>query len=101
MSENIYHITTKLQWDKALQLGYYEATSLAIEGFIHCSTIEQVGGVLERYYQGQTDLLKLEIDPSKLRHELKYELAPSVHELFPHVYGPISRDAVVNVIEIA
>ena len=100
MPENIYHITTKHDWDKALQLGYYEAPSLAIEGFIHCSTNEQVEGVLHRYYRGQTGLLKLVIDPLKLQNELKYELAPSVHELFPHVYGPIHTGAVVSIAEI-
>ena len=100
MPGNIYHITTKHDWDKALKQGYYEAPSLAIEGFIHCSTNEQVEGVLHRYYQGQTGLLKLVIDPLKLQCELKYELAPSAQELFPHVYGPIDTDAVVSIVEI-
>jgi uncharacterized protein (DUF952 family) len=91
----IYHITTKHDWEAAQESGSYTAPSLATEGFIHCSEEPQVKGVLERYYKGKTDLLKLIIDTSLLQPELKYELAPSVNENFPHVFGPINLDAVV------
>jgi uncharacterized protein (DUF952 family) len=94
----IYHVTTKAAWLQAQQQGFYEAPSLATEGFIHLSTAAQVAGVLERYYQGQTDLLLLHVDESRLTAELKYELAPSVNELFPHVYGSINLEAVINAV---
>ena len=94
----IYHLTTASEWETAKKLGYYEATSLALEGFIHCSANEhQVQGVLQRYFAGKTDLIKLHIDPVLLQHELKYELAPSVNEEFPHIYGSINLDAVIEV----
>lgn len=96
----IYHVTTKNEWNDALVNGFFEAPSLKVEGFIHCSKEQQVQGVLERYYQGKTDLVKLVIDTSKLTNELKYELAPSVNEEFPHVFGVINLDAVMAVIEI-
>ena len=95
--EMIYHITTAGHWQAAVKKGYYEAASLHSEGFIHCSQAQQVAGVLDRYYKNATGLVKLSIDPSKLQHELKYELAPSVNEAFPHVYGVINLDAVVNI----
>ena len=93
----IYHITTKEDWQQALDAGTYTHPSLAAEGFIHNSKIEQVPGVLNRYYSGKTDLLLLHIDEAKLTSELKYELAPSVNEMFPHIFGPINIDAVVNI----
>jgi uncharacterized protein (DUF952 family) len=96
----IYHVTTQPAWQQALQQGFYEAASLSAEGFIHLSTQAQVAGVLERYYKGQTDLLLLHIDESKLLAELKYELAPSINELFPHVYGVINIDAVIKAASI-
>lgn len=96
----IYHVTTKQAWSAAREKGYYEAPSLQSEGFIHCSKAEQVRGVLERYYSGQSNLLKLVIDPVRLAAPLKFELAPSVNEEFPHVYGTINLDAVVNVEEV-
>ena len=51
-------------------------------------------------YKNENNLVKLTIDPSKLKSELKYELAPSVNEWFPHVFGPINVEAVVAVEEI-
>lgn len=94
----IYHITTKKEWENALQAGFYEAASLPIEGFIHCSTEQQVAGVLERYFKDKTNLVKLVIDASKLSNKLVYELAPSINQEFPHVYGCINVDAVIEVI---
>jgi uncharacterized protein (DUF952 family) len=93
----IYHVTTKDNWTKALIAGFYDAPSLRSEGFIHNSTASQVQGVLERYYAGQTNLVLLHIDESKLTAELKYELAPSVNEMFPHIFGVINIDAVEKV----
>jgi uncharacterized protein (DUF952 family) len=96
----IYHITTKEDWDAAKEKGFYTAPSLETEGFIHCSEEHQVNGVLDRYYRGKSNLLKLVINPQKLRSELKFELAPSINENFPHVYGPINLDAVAAIEEI-
>jgi uncharacterized protein (DUF952 family) len=92
----IYHVTTKEKWDKALAAGFYEAPSLHTEGFIHNSTAAQVRGVLERYYAEQTNLVLLHIEETKLTAELKYELAPSVNEMFPHIFGVINIDAIVK-----
>ena len=92
----IYHVVTISQWQLALHQGFYEADSQAIEGFIHASKKEQVKGVLERYYQNIPDLLLLHIDETKLTAELKYELAPSVNQSFPHIYGKLNLDAVVK-----
>jgi uncharacterized protein (DUF952 family) len=94
----IYHITTAEEWKQALLNGFYEALSLKTEGFIHCSAEKQVKGVLERYFKGETGLLKLVIDTDKITAELKFELAPSVNEEFPHIYGPLNLDAVIGVL---
>ena len=92
----IYHITTAQEWNNALQTGSYESTSLKEEGFIHCSQQEQLAGVLERYFALKTDLVKLIIDPAKLKSRLIYEWSPSLTQTFPHIYGPINADAVVK-----
>ena len=96
----IYHITTKQQWKIAQEKGFFDEPSLQNEGFIHNSTEAQVTGVLERYYKGKADLLLMHIDETKLEAELKYELAPSVNQFFPHVFGNINLDAVVKTTEI-
>ena len=93
----IYHVVTETNWQNALKQGFYEAESLADEGFIHTSKAEQVAGVLNRYYKDQSNLLLLHIDEEKLTAPLKYELAPSVNEEFPHIYGRLNIDAVIKV----
>ena len=97
LANNIYHITTNREWQHALQKGFYEAASLQSEGFIHCSTEQQVAGVLQRYFAGKTDLVKLTIDTSKLNAKLQYDFSPSIKEAFPHIYGTINLDAVIHV----
>ncbi len=96
----IYHVTTQAEWDTALKSGQYVAPSLALEGFIHCSKENQVTGVLERYFKGKENLVKLTIDTSRLTNRLQYDLAPSVGQEFPHVYGSINVDAVINTEEL-
>lgn len=95
----IYHITTKEWWAKFEALDYYESPTLNEEKFIHLSTAEQVAGVLERYYAGQTNLLKLHVDTEKLSAELKYELATN-NELFPHLFGRLNKSAVKRIEEL-
>jgi len=100
MSNIIYHITSQSEWEAAKMKGYYEAPSLVIEGFIHCSTEAQVQGVLERYYADKTNLVKLVIDTNLLTHPLKYEFSPSIEEEFPHIFGTINLEAVINPIDL-
>ena len=98
--ELIYHITTKTGWKVATKEGYYEAASLESEGFIHCSKAEQVAGVLDRYYHGKVELVKLVINPYKLTSKLQFDFSPSVGEAFPHIYGYINLDAIEDVIDL-
>lgn len=93
----IYHVTTKKEWESALADGGYIAPSLATEGFIHCSQEQQVNGVLERYFKGQSNLVKLTIDTDKLTSRYLLERSPSINEDFPHIYGPINIAAVIEV----
>ena len=94
----IYHVTTKSEWAMAMSIGKYEAPSLHTEGFIHLSKQDQVAGVLDRYYKGVNDLVLLHIDKTLLTAELKYELSPSVNQEFPHLFGALNIEAVVNVV---
>jgi uncharacterized protein (DUF952 family) len=95
----IYHITTKNCWQKWAEFDYYESPTLEQETFIHLSTVEQVSGVLERYYKGQVNLIKLHVDTEKLKAELKYEQATN-DEHFPHLYGQLNKSAILEIEEI-
>lgn len=92
----IYHIVPATDWEKQESQSFYEANSLHTEGFIHLSQQEQVEATLNRYYQNRPDLLLLHVDADKLTCELKYELATN-NERFPHLYGPLNKDAIVGI----
>jgi uncharacterized protein (DUF952 family) len=96
----IYHVTTGADWNDAKQKGSYTAPSLADEGFIHCSQDHQVAAVLERYFEGQTGLVKLVIDTDKLNSKFVFDWSPSIADTFPHVYGPINLAAVIEVVAL-
>ena len=93
----IYHVTSSEEWESANEKGFYIAPSLATEGFIHCSKDEQVQGVLQRYFAGKKNLVKLTIDTNKLASPLQYDFSASINEEFPHIYGPINLLAVIHV----
>ena len=96
----IYHVTTAREWNAAKQKGFYETASLASEGFIHCSEEHQVGNVLEKYFAGKADLVKLVIDTDKLTSRYVQEWSPSIQDIFPHIYGAVNSDAVIEVIPL-
>jgi uncharacterized protein (DUF952 family)/uncharacterized protein YqgV (UPF0045/DUF77 family) len=96
----IYHITTKSLWQKAVETGKYSCESLLTEGFIHCSYPHQIHGVLDRYYQNVSDLLLLHVDETKSNYNLKVELAPSVQDVFPHIFEEIVVKDVVDIVPI-
>ena len=96
----IYHVTTAENWKAAKEKGFYEHPSLKDEGFIHCSQEQQVVGVLERYFAGQTDLVKLVIDTDKLTSKYVFDWSPSTQDTFPHIYGPINIDSVIDIVSL-
>jgi uncharacterized protein (DUF952 family) len=96
----ICHITTAAEWDAAKPSGQYASTSLKDEGFIHCCLPEQVPSILERYFQGKKNLVKLNLESDLLTSQLIYEWSPSVQQTFPHIYGPINVNAVLEVEKI-
>lgn len=68
------------------------------DGFVHCSTAEQVPGTADAYYADAADLVLLCIDPDRLTAPLRWE-ATGDGPRFPHVYGPVNREAVIGVVD--
>lgn len=94
----IYHIVTPETWEQFKNEPFYEAESLHSEGFIHCSYRNQLPEVLERYYKNAEKVFILHINPNLLTSKLVSE--PSTNnEVYPHIYGEINRQAIVEVEE--
>lgn len=102
--ERIFHIATAADWRRALETGTYTTSTVGVsleeEGFIHASRRDQVQGVFDRYYRGvREDLVLLTIDPARLGSEVRVE--PVGDDTYPHVYGPIERRAVLDVVPLS
>ena len=92
----LLHLCRPEEWESALASGAYRADSLESEGFIHCSTPEQIVATAQRHRKGQQGLLLLVIDPDRVGPEIRWEEAKN-GEAYPHIYGPLNIDAVTAV----
>jgi 2-C-methyl-D-erythritol 4-phosphate cytidylyltransferase len=95
----IYHMALRNDWERAEACGEYRGDTLESDGFIHCSTLQQVLPVANEWFHGRNGLLLLCIDPRKLQADLRFEASPD--EEFPHIYGPVNMDAVKRVIDFS
>ncbi|MER7493551.1 DUF952 domain-containing protein [Streptomyces pharetrae] len=104
----IHHVVPAADW-AAAPAGPYAPASLDEDGFVHCSPDDRVTlAVADAFYRAASrPLLVLDLDEARLTAPCVWEEAapvppPGVPEgtRFPHVYGPLDRDAVVRVREI-
>lgn len=99
----IFHIAERGCWEAARAAGgVYEMSTrgrtLGEVGFVHaCRSMGQVEGVLGRFYGDvdDGDLVLLVIDPARLGVPVRHEMADG--ERYPHIYGPVPLDAVIEV----
>ncbi|MDP7989153.1 DUF952 domain-containing protein [Bacillus sp. MHSD_36] len=93
----ITKVITQRNWETAKINEEINEASLKEEGFIHCSFLEQALKVAGKYFSQEEDVLLLTIDPILLKADIKYELASNGQE-YPHVYGVINIESIVEVI---
>jgi uncharacterized protein (DUF952 family) len=98
-AEIILHICQSKDWEAAQAAGSYSADSLESEGFIHCSRADQVADTANYIFEGMEGLVLLHIAVDKLEAEVRWE--DTEEGEFPHVYGPINLDSVIDVEELA
>ncbi len=98
MKSNIYHIVSSDDWNANQVFAEYKPRQFATEGFIHCSYLHQLSSVADRFFYGQKNLLLLVIDCSKIDSKIIDENLEGGLELYPHLYGGLPKNAVVEVI---
>jgi uncharacterized protein (DUF952 family) len=92
----IFHIANREVWERNSPADY-QPEQFATEGFIHCSTAEQLIPVANLRFRGQLGLVLLEIDTNLVKPEIRYENLEGGLKLFPHIYGQLERKAVLRV----
>ncbi|MCB0194784.1 MAG: DUF952 domain-containing protein [Anaerolineae bacterium] len=103
----IYHLTPLRYYEAQPHDQPYCPPLLDEEGFIHCTAgADVLLQVANAYFSDLDDsLLVLEIDPDRLTSPLKFEppaspksagsdFTPEPDILFPHIYGPLNREAI-------
>lgn len=113
----IYHLTPASAYRRQPEDQPYQPETMAQEGFIHCTAgAAKLMEVANTFFADlQDDLLVLEIDPTRLMAPLVFEppippvgvtfsgqqlFVPDSDTLFPHIYGPLNREAIVNCFEL-
>jgi len=91
----LLHICQPEDWQSALQSGGYAPASIQSEGFIHCSTPDQLLEVANHFYHPIPGLIVLWISPPLVQPEIRWEAVGDA--LFPHIYGVLNLEAVIKV----
>ncbi|WP_019997159.1 DUF952 domain-containing protein [Aureimonas ureilytica] len=93
----IYKLTPRSDWLEAEATGRFDGAPVDLaDGYIHFSTAEQVRETAAKHFTGETTLLLVAVDPGALGDALRWEPSRG-GALFPHLYAPLSLDAVLYV----
>ncbi|HEX4215614.1 MAG TPA: DUF952 domain-containing protein [Candidatus Dormibacteraeota bacterium] len=100
----IYHVAYRRSWELAVGAGDYRQSTRGLtleeEGYIHASRAGQVAATANAFFAGERDLVVLVIDEGRVRADVREEPVPGRDELYPHIYGPLNVDAVVETIPL-
>ncbi len=95
--DGVFHLALPEGWAEAERTGTVVPPGFADEGFVHCSTGAQLASTVERHFAGVDELVVLRLDQARIAADLRWEPGlPGVD--FPHVYRPLERADVVEVI---
>lgn len=88
----IFKIVPRAEWE-AQSGDYHGSAHDRADGFLHFSTATQLPETLRLYYAGQDDLMLIAANADALGTALKWERSGARGEDFPHLYAPLSCDA--------
>ncbi len=96
----LYHVALPEDLDAAARSGSYAASTRGLTyaevGFVHLSYAHQYRGVIERFYADRDDVVVLVLDPERLDAKVVEEAVEPGGEAFPHLYGPLPLEAVIE-----
>lgn len=96
----LFHITTREEWKEYQSNSNYKPETFDEQGFIPCSSGDQLEETANRLFSDKDKILLLVIDVSTLGENIKYEMDEETGEKFPHIYGPLNTSAVIDKIDI-
>jgi uncharacterized protein (DUF952 family) len=93
----IYHFINKSNLARDLNEKSLHVPSLESQGFIHCSTLEQVVSVANLIAPYDEEMHLIEIEEDRVTPEVRYENLEGGEMFFPHIYGPLNQNAIVAI----
>jgi len=98
---HIYHVTDVQTWAQGQRRNSaYEPPSLGTEGFIHFCDYPRLQQISEEYFPDADELLVVEVNPSLLAPQLRYEIHRKDGIHYPHLYGALNTNAVLRTVPI-
>ena len=93
-----YHLVPAETWTESDPSRPYSAASLAVEGFVHCTDgmTEMVATANRHYREDPRPFLVLTVDLDAAGSPWRVEDDGGI---YPHVFGPIERPAILRVVE--
>lgn len=93
---HIVHALSESDWESFQEQGEYRPESLDEHGFVHCSKPGQMVVVADYNHADSDEMVLLLLDGSSLDSPVRYESGENGASAYPHVYGPLTLDAVVE-----
>jgi len=109
MSDTIYHLVIESEFRAQVKGNTYIPARFDQDGFIHCTgEPDTLLAVANDYFSSvEETVLVLVIETTKLTAEVRFEPPAPIEgsgtshlkeaQLFPHIYGPLSLDAVTEI----
>lgn len=95
-----YHLAPAEVWEHQKIAGSYLPEAFDQDGFIHATNgLDKLRWVANEFYTGdRRPHTVLVIDVSRLSSPLRYD---DDGQLFPHIYGPLNADAVIDELSVS
>jgi uncharacterized protein (DUF952 family) len=95
----VYHLVPREEFERQDPAADYLPVAFPTDGFIHLTEgADELAAVGNRYYRDDPrPFVALVIDLNRVRAPVRYE---DPRRVYPHVYGPLNRDAIVAVLDV-
>lgn len=94
----ILHCMKKETWEERKNKKEWGYRDIEKFGFVHCSTLNNIGCVTPNWKELDDELVIICIDENNLSSEVKFEDLDNYGIEYPHVYGAINNSAIIAVL---
>ena len=95
-----YKVMSSTELEQMRRDGLFRGSPADVaDGYIHLSCASQLAATLDKHFNGVNGLVLAAVDLSRLGDAVRWEPSRG-GELFPHIHGVLTMDAVVSVVPL-